>query len=114
MPGHGTEVSQLWGTYALQTAFGNATVEQIKLGVKMQKIWTDFAKCPSAGPGWGPTGPSESSLLGLLGGKRAPTGLDLIPATDIDHACQQYLAINATTKYGLLSTTSFIPGILPV
>ncbi|OAL46517.1 alpha/beta-hydrolase [Pyrenochaeta sp. DS3sAY3a] len=110
---HGAEVAQVWGTYALQTAFGNATVEQIKLSAIMQEIWTNFAKSSSGGPGWQPA-TRRSSLLGMFGGKRVPNGLEIVSATDVDHACHHYLALNATSKYGVLATRSFVPGILPV
>lgn len=80
----------MFGTYPRV----NATEWQKEVSRQMGKTWTDFAKNPTAGPGW-----NEVPSVGVLGGGvRAEDASDasgqgkeflkVIEAKDVDGRCQ--------------------------
>lgn len=56
----------------------------------MQTNWANFAKTPTAGPGWPQIGGKMSLTVAELGGKQSPTGQTLIAPKDLDEHCFLY------------------------
>ncbi|PIG80547.1 carboxylesterase domain containing protein [Aspergillus arachidicola] len=88
---HSAEVDLVFGTYKQE----GATKAQKELSQLMQKTWADFAKSPSAGPGWetvpqagifgdGPKTERDGVTQGLF---------QTVDAKEIDPRCQLYEAL---------------------
>ena len=81
---HTFEIPQVFRSYDRSVA----TADQIGLSQSIQKLWADFAKNPTSGPGWPAysTNPS-TAVVGLLGGPSKPRGeVDLL-ASKTDPYC---------------------------
>ncbi len=74
---HSSEIPEVFGTYPT----ANATASEAQLSVYMQKVWADFAKNPSAGPGWAAI-PKVNVLA-------TPT-VDLVQDGSLDKICALY------------------------
>ena len=84
---HSSEIPQVWGTYDLVNPIGPATPTQEGLSKYMQTLWANFAKNPTAGPGWPAlTANLATNKLGELGGLN-PTGETTILASSVDEPC---------------------------
>lgn len=59
---HSSEISLIFGTFPIK----GTTPGQRVLSAKMQKAWADFAKNPTAGPGW-----DQQPALGIIDGASA-------------------------------------------
>ncbi|KAB8248473.1 Carboxylesterase [Aspergillus flavus] len=88
---HSAEVDLVFGTYKQD----GATKAQKDLSQLMQKTWADFAKNPSAGPGW-----ETVPQVGVFGdgpkteGDGVTQGLfQTVDAEEIDWRCQLYEAL---------------------
>lgn len=73
-----------------------ATAEQDALGKFMQGAWAQFARDPTAGPGWNALGTGNRYLngapdldLGVLGGQ-GWAGVKVIEQSDVDQRCRLY------------------------
>lgn len=85
---HSTEIGPVFGTYPRH----RATPFQRELSATMQKIWADFAKNPTQGPGW-----KSVPEVAVLGGGARPGESDVgrravatINARQIDQRCWLY------------------------
>jgi carboxylesterase type B len=99
---HASEVYQVFGSYPLHNRNGNATTDQIELSVLMQTVWTEFAKNPTLGPGWAKISAKPMNVLGLFGGARNSSGLQVIPTWSADHACGLLDDLADIAKAGVL------------
>nr|POE87503.1 acylcarnitine hydrolase [Quercus suber] len=84
---HNIEISQVFGTYPLSNALGNATNTQVALSKYLQGVWAGFAKDPVAGVPWPKLGSNNDVELGLLGASTAPTGHHTVPLATADQPC---------------------------
>jgi carboxylesterase 2 len=96
---HTSEIPQVFGTYPLSNQFGNATPQQEALSQYMQTTWANFAKNPSAGPGWPRLGSTFGDSLAKLGGSENPSGMTLISLSSVDYVCFLYDPIIALLGY---------------
>ncbi|KAI4851244.1 alpha/beta-hydrolase [Aureobasidium sp. EXF-8845] len=99
---HASEIYQVFGSYPLQNENGNATSEQIDLSVVMQTVWSNFAKDPQLGPGWDKISADTMNELGLFGGARIPSGLQIIPTWSADYTCGLLDSVASLAKAGTL------------
>ena len=76
----------VFGTYPRK----NATVQEATLSQFMQKAWADFAKDPTAGPGWEEIDSAGNNIACL--GCNGDAGAQLIESSAIDENC---LLLNA-------------------
>lgn len=79
---HTSEIALIFGTYPS----ANTTSQEVTLGKFMRAAWANFAKNPTAGPGWkavSKEGGAELAILGNNGG----TGATLIDPKTIDERC---------------------------
>jgi len=88
---HGAEIPLVFGTYDKV----NATAQQIALSAYMQGAWADFAKNPSAGPGWPKVGSAAADIADL--GGNGSSGEYQIPTSAIDGSCALYDLVLAVT-----------------
>ncbi|KAH8694101.1 carboxylesterase [Talaromyces proteolyticus] len=86
---HSSEIPEVFGTYPLSNQYGTVTTQQIKLSQYMQRIWADFAKNPSAGPGWPALGTNWRWELGDIG-DNGSTNEKTIQLEDHDYVCVVY------------------------
>jgi hypothetical protein len=86
----------------LQNEHGTASSDQIELSVLMQTVWSDFAKNPHLGPGWDKISTNFVNQLGLFGGARNPSGLQIISTGSADYACGLLDGIASAAKAGIL------------
>ena len=83
---HMAEMSLVFGTYK-----DNVTANDKATSAFMMKAWTDFAKNPTAGPGWNAfTGATSRNEIAQLGGPSNPNGRFDTNVTVIDYACHIY------------------------
>ncbi len=108
---HASDIAQVWGTYPSLNTIALSTVEQAAVSRYMQTTWANFAKDPTAGPGW-PQWPKVGNLLGLdslldmpttgiladIGGQN-PMGMVLNSSAEIDAICP--LMSGATSTLGI-------------
>jgi carboxylesterase 2 len=99
---HASEVFQVFGSYPLHNEHGTASSDQIELSVLMQTVWSDFAKNPHLGPGWDKISTNFVNQLGLFGGARNPSGLQIIPTGSADYACGLLDGLASAAKAGIL------------
>ncbi|KFZ11966.1 hypothetical protein V502_07329 [Pseudogymnoascus sp. VKM F-4520 (FW-2644)] len=79
---HTSEIPQVFGTYPLKNQLGSATPDQEGLSKYMQTTWANFAKNPSAGPGWPAIGSTSGNTLAELGGASNPIGKLMISVSN--------------------------------
>lgn len=84
---HSSEIPSVFGTFPLVNEYGPATPDQIQLAGYVQKTWANFAKDPSAGPGWPRLGSAGGKELGLIGGEGNPTGEQTVDLFVADYPC---------------------------
>jgi len=84
---HSSEIPEVFGNYNTT----GATTQQIALSAYMQGAWADFAKDPSAGPGW-PKWGSGGADLADLGGGGSVGEFDIDPAS-VDGRCAIYAPV---------------------
>ncbi|KEY68085.1 hypothetical protein S7711_05498 [Stachybotrys chartarum IBT 7711] len=77
---HSAEIQLVFGTYQQE----NATEYQREVSRAMQKAWADFAKDPSAGPGWDQVPNVAVIGGGVRAGDDVPEGLGVIMSVDAD------------------------------
>lgn len=82
MASHGSEISFVFGDP--QSTPGNEA-----LSAKIQQAWADFAKNPSAGPGWEQYVPGTKSLADL-GGEGDRTSITLVDPAVVDSRCSVF------------------------
>ncbi|KAF1815449.1 alpha/beta-hydrolase [Eremomyces bilateralis CBS 781.70] len=63
------------------------TDEERALSDAMQTIWANFAKNPTAGPGWDAVQPGNVHNLGVLGGPQNSTGFATVSSNVTDSRC---------------------------
>ncbi|GAB1199964.1 hypothetical protein APSETT444_009324 [Aspergillus pseudonomiae] len=95
---HSAEVDLVFGTYDEK----GATKLQKELSQLMQKTWADFARNPSAGPGW-----ETVPQVGIFGdgpktdGDGVTQGLfQTVDAKELDQRCQLYRALHDAMDSG--------------
>lgn len=78
---HAAEINIVFGTYDKS----KGTPFQAELSAKMQKVWADFAKDPTKGPGWGKV--NKVGVFGFGSGddKKA---LHTVDASELDSRCK--------------------------
>ncbi|KAJ6785455.1 hypothetical protein PWT90_01165 [Aphanocladium album] len=86
---HAAEIPFVFGSFPLYTNVAAATKTEMALSDYMQTTWANFAKDPSAGPGWPQIG-STRQTIAELGGNNNATGKHLISSTDIEQDCFLY------------------------
>lgn len=92
---HSAEINLIFGTYPEK----GATEAQIELSKAMQKIWADFAKDPSQGPGW-----SAALEIGIFGsGDSCEAGklVGMIDANVLDQRCELYRDLYDAVTFNL-------------
>lgn len=94
---HSSEINLIFGTYPR-----GGTPYQAELSQAMQKVWADFAKNPSKGPGWAPSPKVSIFGAGVRAGESGtgrPAMMVQSPGS-IDRRCFLYKPIyNAATLY---------------
>ncbi|KAK5994634.1 Cholinesterase [Cladobotryum mycophilum] len=86
---HSSEISLVFGTYPRN----GSTPYQVEVSRAMQKVWADFAKDPSRGPGW-----AAVPQISIFGGGVRPGGddgtgkpvMEVGDPTNIDKRCLLY------------------------
>lgn len=89
---HASEIPLIFGTYP----FFNTIPQEITLSQYMQKTWANFAKNPSAGPGWPKLGSNRGTELADIGAFNI-SGQMTISLNLTDGICQLYAPVLATT-----------------
>ncbi|KJZ74381.1 hypothetical protein HIM_06191 [Hirsutella minnesotensis 3608] len=89
---HSSEIYLIFGTYPRS----GATAYQMKLSQALQKVWADFAKNPSQGPGWEQA--PKIAVLGAASRKKVPARANspiktVVKPNKIDRRCILYRAI---------------------
>jgi carboxylesterase type B len=80
---HGSEIRFVFGNLAQPT--GKLSAEELKVSESMQKVWADFAKDPSKGPGWPKVGSAEKDV-GYFGAE----GLKVVSKNETDRNCDMF------------------------
>jgi len=82
---HGAEMPYVFGNL-MTGKDGQRIQEEYSLSQMMQKMWADFAKNPSKGPGWAQVGKDEKDV-GYFG----PDGkLSIVKTADVDRHCNKF------------------------
>lgn len=96
---HSSEIAQVFGTYTkLKSSAGGPTSDQAKLSYYMQTAWANFAKDPSAGPGWNAIGTNSGLELGNIGGVDK-TGETTVQLSSVDSICTLWKPIIDKTGF---------------
>jgi carboxylesterase 2 len=96
---HTSEIPSVFGTYPLSSSGGNVTPAQIALSKYMRGEWTDFAKNPTAGPGFPAIGTNWGFELQNYGPDGSSTG-KLQSLLSVDLACPLYNVIDLAMGLG--------------
>ncbi|KAE8420530.1 Carboxylesterase [Aspergillus pseudocaelatus] len=95
---HSAEIEMVFGTYTQK----GATKVQKELSQVIQKTWADFAKNPSAGPGW-----ETVPRVGIFGDGPKTEGDDVtqglfqtVDAKELDGRCQLYQGLYEALEAG--------------
>lgn len=87
---HAAEIPFAWGSILGYRDVATPTQQEVALAKFMQTKWADFAKEPTAGPGWPQIGGKMSLTVAELGGEQSPTGQTLMAPKDLDEHCFLY------------------------
>ena len=89
---HSSEIAEVFGTYNP----AGATAQQIQISKYMQTTWANFAKNPTAGPGWPKVGSNNNAVLGAIG-SNGSSGETTVSFLTTDTKCPLFLPIYAVT-----------------
>lgn len=89
---HGSENSEVFGTYQLSNQFGTATPQQIQLSAFMQNVWANFTKNADAGVGWPKIGSAFGLELGVFGASES-SGVTVKSTMVADYPCGLYIGL---------------------
>ncbi|KAK8858376.1 hypothetical protein IAR55_002603 [Kwoniella newhampshirensis] len=98
---HGCELPYIFKTYNRTLATGI----QPELSNKLHKIWADFAKNPSEGPGWNAT-TAHDGPMALFGSSDAPLDTVIVQSSEYNGICQN---VRASTQGLVKSGTDLSP-----
>lgn len=96
---HSSEIPIVFGTFPAQ----GSTAQERALSRSMMTAWANFAKNPSAGPGWNPVKTQDDETLAIFGniGGVASSSYHTTGSSSIDQNCGLYewiyAAVNAAS-----------------